>query len=377
MEQSLTPSFDTWTSMFLLVSSLGFFLSIILSINKNGRVNNLPIILLISGFSLILIQYVFFWTKYESLYPYVYFFDSSWYLAFGPLLYSYILRFYRKSFKIKWVHFVPAIISFLLNGYFLIMSNGFQNLDEYRSDILFSIFWPLRSPWLAALSLIIYVVIIKDFIALHKSNTISQYEALRKKWSHLLLNLFSVFILSYISYYILVKFPFFNLGWDYTISFSMTISIYAIGYMVYREPSIFNGELLSNLFLKERTGNGELTEKTKDEFYTKLLSYITQNKPYLNNNLRLVQLADRLGFSTHTLSKLINEKAKKNFNQFINEYRLEEAQKMLLEDAESSIKTIYFDVGFNNKATFNTAFKNKYNCTPSEYKKKHVIVQDK
>ncbi|GAA4277202.1 hypothetical protein GCM10022259_19260 [Aquimarina mytili] len=156
----------------------------------------------------------------------------------------------------------------------------------------------------------------------------------------------------------------------------MTISIYAIGYMVYKEPSIFNGELLSNLFLKE-TINGELTGTTKDEFYDKLLSYITQNKPYLDNNLRLVQLADKIGFSTHTLSKLINEKARKNFNQFINEYRLEEARKLLLEDSESSIKTIYFDVGFNNKATFNTAFKNKYNCTPSEYKKKYLEVQDK
>ncbi|MEW7290944.1 helix-turn-helix domain-containing protein [Aquimarina sp. 2304DJ70-9] len=377
MEQNLAPSFDTWTSMFLLVSSLGFFLSIILSINKNGRTNNLPIILLILGFSFILIQYVFFWTKYESLYPYVYFFDSSWYLAFGPLLYSYLIRFYRKSFKIKWYHFLPAVISFFLNGYYLIKSNGFQNLDEYRGDILFSIFWPLRSPWLPALSMVIYLITIRDFTSFYKRDKDSQYEAIRKKWSNLLLNLFSVFTVSYISYYVLVKFPFFNVGWDYTISFSMTISIYAIGYMVYKEPSIFNGELLSNLFLKEGTNNGELTENTKDEFYEKLLNYITQNKPYLDNNLRLVQLADNIGFSTHILSKLINEKSRKNFNQFINEYRLEEAKKMLLEDAEISIKTIYFDVGFNNKATFNTAFKSKFNCTPSEYKRKHLEVQDK
>ena len=146
--------------------------------------------------------------------------------------------------------------------------------------------------------------------------------------------------------------------------------------MVYKEPSIFNGELLSHLFLKT-SNHSELTETTKDEFYDKLLTYIQNDKPYLDNNLRLVQLADKVGFSSHTLSKLINEKAKKNFNQFINEYRLEEAKKLLIEDSSTSIKTIYFDVGFNNKATFNTAFKNKFKCTPSEYKKKNLAIQDK
>ncbi len=376
MQEHLTPSFDTWTSFFLLVSSLGFFLSIILSLSKNSRAANLPIILIILGFSFILIQYVFFWTKYESIYPYAYFFDSSWYLAFGPLLYSYITRFYHKTFKVKWYHFAPAIISLIINGYYLIISSGFQNLSEYKDDVLFYMFRSLTSPWLAALSLIIYLVTIKDFIAFHKENSLSQYEAIRKKWSNLVINLFLLFTLSYISYYVLVKFSFFNAHWDYAISFSMSFSIYAIGYMVYKEPSIFNGELLSNLFLKENN-NQELTEVTKDEFYTELLSYIKTNKPYLDNDLRLVQLADKTGFSSHILSKLINEKAKKNFNQFINEYRLDEAKKLLIENSDTSIKTIYFDVGFNNKATFNNAFKNKFKCTPSEYKRMHLQIQDK
>ncbi|EZH74643.1 hypothetical protein ATO12_12820 [Aquimarina atlantica] len=375
MEQNPIPSFDTWTSIFLIVSSLGFFLSIILSIRKTGRINNLPVILLILGFSFILLQYVFFWTNYGSVYPYFYFFDSSWYLAFGPLLYIYITRFYSKNFKIRWYHFAPAILSFIINGYYLIASEGFQNLKEHEDDFLFYLFWSIRSPWLVALSLIIYIIIIKDFITFHKSDKNSQYEVIRKKWSTFLINLFLVFIIAYMSYYVLVKFSFFNIHWDYAISFSMSIAIYGIGYMVYKEPSIFNGELLSNLFLKEEN-HQELTESTKDEFYDMLLSYIKTNKPYLNNDLRLVQLADNIGFSSHILSKLINEKSKKNFNQFINEYRLEEAKKLLLENSEASIKTIYFDVGFNNKATFNTAFKNKFNCTPSEYKRKKLEVQN-
>ncbi|MBQ0736434.1 helix-turn-helix domain-containing protein [Aquimarina celericrescens] len=376
MGQNLTPSFDTWTSFFLLVSSLGFFLSIILGLHKNSRINNLPVILFVFGFSLILVQYVLYWTNYGSIYPYLYFFDSSWYLAFGPLLYIYIAKFYSKTFKVRWFHFLPSVISFILTGYYFIRSDGFQNFEHHENEVLFNLFGSLRSPWLAALSLIIYWITTKDFIAFHENiSSTTQYQAIRKKWVNLLMNLFLMFTVSYISYYVLVKFSFFNSSWDYAISFSMAISIYAIGYMVYKEPSIFNGELLSNLFLKETNGR-ELTQATKDEFYTELLLYIKNNKPYLNNNLRLVHLADMTGLSTHILSKLINEKARKNFNQFINEYRLEEAKKMLIEDSETSIKTIYFDVGFNNKATFNSAFKNKFKCTPSEYKKRHFVVQD-
>ncbi len=376
MQADLSPSFDTWTSIFLLVSSFGFFLSFVLGLNKNNRVHNLPIILLILGFSFILLQYVFFWTGYKIKYPYLYFFDSTWYLTFGPLLYSYITKFYRKSFKIGWYHFLPAFLSLFLNAFYFFKSKGFQNINDYNGDVLSYFFWSIRSPWLPALSLIIYLIIIKDLISFYKDKPESQYEVMRKKWTHLLIALFFIFTLSYISYYTLVKFSFFNVGWDYAISFSMSLSIYILGYTVYKEPSIFNGELLSNLFFKS-TNHTELTETTKEEFYQKLLSYIKNDKPYLDNNLRLVHLADKVGYSSHVLSKLINEKAKKNFNQFINEYRLEEAKKLLLEDSSTSIKTIYFDVGFNNKATFNTAFKNKYNCTPSEYKRKNLIGQDK
>ncbi|MCK8522204.1 helix-turn-helix domain-containing protein [Aquimarina sp. D1M17] len=376
MLTEMSPSFDTWTSIFLLVSSFGFFLSIILSVNKRNRSNNLPIVFLILGFSFVLLQYVFFWTGHKEKYPFIYFFDSTWYLLFGPLLYSYITKFYNSEFKVRWYHYAPAIICLILSVICFYITNGFQNVKDHRNDLVFYFFWSITSPWLSALSLLIYLIIIKDFISFYRHHPESQYETTRKKWTSLLFKLFFVFTISFISYYILVKFPFFNSTWDYAISFSMSLSIYTIGYMVYKEPSIFNGELLSHLFIKS-SNQSEFTESTKEEFYSRLLICIENEKPYLDNNLRLVQLADKVGFSSHILSKLINEKAKKNFNQFINDYRLEEAKKLLIEDTTTSIKTIYFDVGFNNKATFNAAFKNKFKCTPSEYKRKHLVVQDK
>ena len=369
MDPAATPSFDTWTSFFLLVCSFGFFLSFVLFASKKTVKVNLQIILLVLGFSFILLQYVFFWTGYLQAYPFLYFFDHSWYLLFGPLLYGYITRFYNPGFKIHWSHYLPAIISFSLNAFYFIKSDGYLHLSDFRNEHLYYFFRAMRSPWLGGISLAVYIFICKDFIQFNKTRDSNQYQTLREKWAGFLITLFTVFVVAYLSYFILVIFPFFNPQWDYAISFAMSAAIYGIGFMVYREPSIFNGELMANLFVKE-INTPSFSEETTTEFYTTLLEYIKEKKPYLDNNLRLVQLADDVGYSSHTLSKIINEKAEKNFNQFINDFRLREAERLIVNKESMPIKSIYYEVGFNNKATFYKAFKSKHNCTPLEFKEK-------
>ena len=134
-EPSKIASFDTWTAMFLFASSLGLFLAFILLSDKKGRRDNWPIALIVTGFSLILIQYVFNWTAYRGIYHYAYFFDSAWYLSFGPLFYIYIIRFYKKDFKINFAHFVPALVVFVLSVFYLVRTDGFLDLSEVKGEM--------------------------------------------------------------------------------------------------------------------------------------------------------------------------------------------------------------------------------------------------
>ncbi len=360
-------SFDTWTSLFLIVSALGFFLSFILSTNKKALKNNWPIILVILGFSLIMIYYVMYWTGYKQQYPYIYTSPSAWLLAFGPLLHTYIAQFYNPNYKVNYIHFVIPIFVLIFDYVFLFSTNGYTSWDHLTDNALFRIIGSLKRPWIAIISMSIYAIQITENIKNHsiepkQKNT----EMLRSKWARIINYFFGVFILAYASYFILVHFSFFNAAWDYAISLTMTIGIYGTGYMVFKEQDIFNGALFSSLFLNKN--NDELTDETKDDFYNILQDYIAKEKPYLNNDLRLVTLADKLGYSSHLLSQIINEKANKNFNQFINDYRLQEAES-LLQTTETPIKTIFYQVGFNNKTTFINAFKRKFGCTPSAYKK--------
>jgi len=366
MENSLT---NTWTLLFLLVSAAGFFLSFLLFTDKKGRRHNWSIAVLILGFSLVLIYYVAIWTGYTKKYPYALLIDNAWYLAFGPLIYSYILRFYNEEIRTKYTHFIPSILLLALSIYYLITIQGISSYGSSNEDIIIKIYWSLRQPWVGIASLFIYLWITTDAIKTY-SKIIKQNQAsyTRNRWSSLVMNFYKLFCFAYLSYYILVLFPFFNPLWDYTISFTMAIGIYGIGYMVYTESRIFNGELLAQLFIpKYNTNEPQLTEETKDEFYNQLITHVEQHKSYLNFNLRLVHLADELGFSTHLLSQIINEKASKNFNQFINDYRLKEAEH-LLTISNTNVKAICYDVGFNSKTTFYNAFKKKHNCTPLTYK---------
>ena len=96
-----------------------------------------------------------------------------------------------------------------------------------------------------------------------------------------------------------------------------------------------------------------------------------RKKLYLDPLLNLEKLARQLNISDKQLSQLINESAGINFNDFINRYRIEEAQMLIKKNNEQqpNILTIAYEVGFNSKSTFNTAFKKFTNSTPSEYRR--------
>ena len=354
-----SPSLDTWTSCFLLAVAMGVFLSVILFSGKNKK--NYPIAFLVLVFCIILFQYVLYWTRFETEFPYLILVPPLCYYASGPLLYLYFLRLYNKEIQFNYaLHFTPAAL-LLIPSLFLWMKIA----GLYSGDIV--LLWLAQQHWFITAHMGLYSILM--FSLIFKNNRLpTEYAKLRHRWSKILAVLYALFLLSYASYYALVGFPFFNDQWDYAISFMMSFSIYTIGYFSFKQPQVFNGELYAHLFLPIENKKETFEDTALNELYKNLTNYMEQEKPYIDNELRLVHLADQLNFSTHLLSKVINKKSGKNFNKFVNEYRLVEAERLLTETNSTSIKSVYFDVGFNSKAAFYSAFKKKHNCTPSEYR---------
>lgn len=115
-----------------------------------------------------------------------------------------------------------------------------------------------------------------------------------------------------------------------------------------------------------------LTDQQKNQIKSQLINLVEQEKPYLNPNLTLNDLADRMNIHYKTLSQVLNEVVGKNFFDFINGYRIEEAKNLLAdsEEAGRTVLEILYQVGFNSKSVFNTAFKKHTGLTPTEFRMK-------
>ncbi len=74
------------------------------------------------------------------------------------------------------------------------------------------------------------------------------------------------------------------------------------------------------------------------------------------------------------LSQVINSTFRKNFFDFINQYRIEEARQLFSDPAQASktILEILYQVGYNSKSAFNTAFKKQTGQTPTQYRKSQI-----
>jgi len=101
---------------------------------------------------------------------------------------------------------------------------------------------------------------------------------------------------------------------------------------------------------------------------SKLEHAMKEDKLFLQDNLSLNKLSEAISESENHISETLSQFLDTKFFQFVNCFRVEEA-KEALQNSDKLITTIAFDVGFNSKSTFNTAFKKQVGHSPSAYRK--------
>jgi AraC-like DNA-binding protein len=122
--------------------------------------------------------------------------------------------------------------------------------------------------------------------------------------------------------------------------------------------------------------NSALSEDEAVTYKNQLFEKIKNEKLYTDPALTLKSLAELLSIPSYQLSQLINQKLEKNFTEFINEYRINEAKNLLSnpENVNEKIESVAYDSGFNTPSAFYSAFKKFTNTTPSQYKKENLKV---
>lgn len=322
-------------------------------------------------------------------------------LFMGPLLYFYVKSITNVNFRLQkahWLHFIPGFIyliwclvivvvdKFVVHRYYLM--NGETDPDFegwYR--------------WLQNISILVYLVLSIRFYKQYKKYVWFEFsfsDMANLSWLRNFMVAFAVITLLPLLQEALELIPFFdNLdyigSWYYFFSFALVV--YYISINSYNADSIplqklkFQPELLLQYqsagllpaaqAITEEADYQVLEEEKvpsieMESWKQKVIAIMQEQKLYEDAELTLTQLSKKLSTNTSLLSKIINTGFGKNFNDFVNEYRVNAFTEKLRagEHQTQTLLSLAFDCGFNSKATFNRAFKKQTGMNPKEWLEK-------
>lgn len=122
----------------------------------------------------------------------------------------------------------------------------------------------------------------------------------------------------------------------------------------------------------QKYADKKLTDEDAGLIVTKLKRIMSEKELFRNPDLKINDLARDINVPGHQLSQVLNNHLGKNFTLFVNEYRVAEACKILVNDTNLTIDAIGAEVGFNSSSTFFATFKKIKGLTPSVYQQENT-----
>lgn len=281
-----------------------------------------------------------------------------WLTLLPPLLYGIIqFKLNQSVFDIK--HLYIPLTLFFINVFSLLYFSVQKNEKVFTYEVVENVM--TYSNYIIILFVFPISTIYYSFLSFKLLNHFPTFRKVRFENKKSLLFLFVVVYDIYIIVWI---------STNYLISNSSLKSFLKIFYVLYFIISIgilFRLNLLSEQQISEDSENSIF-----DEIEKNLNQKIYIDKVFLNPKINIKLLAKEVGTNEKYLSQFINKNYNKNFSFFINEFRIEYAKKILLDNEYSNytLEAIGSLSGFNSKTSFNSTFKKLTGETPSEYKNK-------
>lgn len=306
------------------------------------------------------------WDYYGLFYVY-------WDLLLLPLFLSFVASYLNQTSKSKaWYNYpfyFSLVISILIFALEMLSQGWYREHREWiRSyDRVFNYVTN------AAILFVVYqtYVMIKDY---DRRKIMDAIEVpLQTKWLKQLLYVAAVLCLVSLTMLLLDQFMFnYQLSIRqiyYFIWICMSLVIYWLGFLGVYHVGIFNQR--KEIRSVENTGHKSAqTPKLKPERFEEMDRMVKNEKLYLNPLLNLSILAEKFDLSEGYVSQHINSYTKGNFANYVNSLRVEEAKRLLKEDAyaQFTIVAIGLESGFNSKTSFYNAFKKHTGKSPVQYR---------
>ncbi len=327
----------------------GFFLSLYFAFfSKQKQLSNYFLSALLFVLSVRIIKSVFFYFNPNLSEVFIQIGLSACALI-GPFLFLYIKTTISDIRPYRWLlHIIPVTLLVLILA------------------ILYP-YWSYKTLWSRYIVKIIYLqwFVYIVFAGLYLKPLLRKLFAKESRLKDTEIWVVSVFvgILSILLGYIIGSYTSYIVG---AFSFSFVFYLMVLFWVFKRKKN--------SLFFEEHVkyANKKINSDEASSFRADLDTLIAENELFKNPNLKLNDVANQLNILPHYLSQFLNDNLGKSFSLFINEYRIEEAKRLLTKKNEYTTEAIGYECGFNSKSTFFTTFKKITGVTPAGYKSNNV-----
>ena len=351
----------------------GLFLAVLLFIKSGDAPERRVLSIALSAVSLYLINYLIFLTGLIRYFPDWLGVLYPWIFLTGAAIYFFVKQSLVPDFRwrvLHALHLLPFVWGWYRIYPLLVLSpeqkkaliEWFLNPDEVFS-------WEMVLQGNIHIFLLLVYAIAARQLAIREEKVQELAENRAKaRWMQrfsLFFILLLVFDLGIKLSFVFVKIPAATI--EYMLATALALAIHLLGYHAVGRLEHFPKILPEQPSEKYKTS--PLTPEQLETGRLALLELMHREKPWLNPELKIAELARYLHMPSHHLSQLLNEVMDTGFYDFVNNYRVREAQRLLLDAhfRHFAIEAVGLESGFANKTTFNRVFKKVTGMTPSAY----------
>ncbi|MCX2743827.1 helix-turn-helix domain-containing protein [Mangrovivirga sp. M17] len=370
---------DNYFELVLMMGAvLSFLLSVYLIFYPGNFFPNRILGVLVFSWSVTVMLFIVQSPQFFNKFPHLYALPDVFVLLFFPLMYLYLRNYLYREIKkpgLQILHYIPAILYLILLTPFFIESG-----DEKRRMLQEGM-----PAWFRTVQAIFNIVIIFQgvFYSIFCLRTIHHFQYFRKKH----LTDLQMETLKWLRTFVIINIFLWMIGTTGAIFEILGVTIFVdlfkvfyagltiftimLGVFTIKRPELFS-ESEDIRKILDLTGinevKREITSQNNQDYET-LSKYISDQKPFLINDLKMQDLVESTGITYKRISEVFNKNYNKTFYEVMNEYRLEEAKKLINEGFHEKHTLNYLaeKAGFNSKTTFNRIFKKYTGLTPSDY----------